>query len=90
MPSTRNLLVNALLIGGLSAPILLAQAPPPAAVVFENVRIFNGTAGRLSGPSNVLIVGNVIKTISSTPIADPPGSRWVRLSFVQEVSHADE
>ena len=79
MPSIRNLLVNALLIGGLSAPILLAQAPPPAAVAFENVRIFNGTAGRLSGPSNVLIVGNVIKTISSTPIADPPGTTVERI-----------
>jgi imidazolonepropionase-like amidohydrolase len=40
-------------------------------VIFENVRIFNGSFDQLSAPSNVLVVGNVIKTISADPIADP-------------------
>jgi imidazolonepropionase-like amidohydrolase len=75
--------MNALLIfvlsGGLSASLLLAQPPPAGAVIFESVRIFNGTEGRLSAPSNVLVVGNVIKTVSSTPIADPPGTTAERI-----------
>src|SRR5262245_19204267 len=45
----------------------------PSGVLFENVRIFNGTRGQLSGPYNVLVVGSVIRTISSASIADPPG-----------------
>ena len=55
-----------------SMTALLAQAPPAAAVIFENVRIFNGTA-TLSAPSHVLVVGNIIRTISTAPIADPAG-----------------
>lgn len=30
----------------------------PSSVLFENVRVFNGTSGRLSSPVNVLIVGD--------------------------------
>ena len=48
-------------------------------VLFENVRIFNGTDDRLSSPSNVLVVGNVIKTISTTPIAASPASTVTRI-----------
>lgn len=48
-----------------------AQAAPPRATLFENVRIFDGKSDKLSPPSNVLIVGNLIKSISTTPIADP-------------------
>jgi len=47
------------------------QAPQPASVIFENVRIFNGTSDQLSAPSNVLIMGNVITAISTKPIAAP-------------------
>lgn len=79
MPSIRRASTSALLILGLSAPHLLAQEPRPSAVIFENVRVFNGTAGRLSGPSNVLVTGNIIRTISSAPIADPAGTTVVRI-----------
>ena len=48
---------------------LNAQTPPPAATVFQNVRIFDGKNGQLSGPSHVLVRGNKIERISSTPIA---------------------
>jgi imidazolonepropionase-like amidohydrolase len=51
----------------------------PASVIFENVRIFDGTASRLSGPSNVLVVGNVIKTISSDPIPVAPQTSITRI-----------
>jgi imidazolonepropionase-like amidohydrolase len=56
-----------------------SQSNQPAAVIFENVRIFNGTSDRLSAPSNVLVVGNVIKTISTAPIADPPATSVTRI-----------
>ena len=56
-----------------------SQSNQPAAVIFENVRIFNGTSDRLSAPSNVLVVGNVIKTISTAPIADPLATSATRI-----------
>jgi imidazolonepropionase-like amidohydrolase len=65
-----NLLNAVLVVGCLSAPVALAQ-DRPSGVLFENVRVFNGTSDRLSAPSNVLVVGGVIRTISSGPIADP-------------------
>jgi imidazolonepropionase-like amidohydrolase len=49
-----------------------AATPPPASggavTVFQNVRIFDGKSGRLSGPSHVLVRGNTIERISATPI----------------------
>ena len=74
-----NLLNAVLVLGCLSAPVALAQDRPPGGVLFENVRIYNGTADRLSAPSNVLVVGNVIRTISSGPIADPAGVEVQRI-----------
>jgi len=41
---------------------------PPPVTVFQNVRIFDGTSSRLSGPSHVLVRGNRIERISATPI----------------------
>lgn len=47
-----------------------ASAQQPAAVtVFENVRIFDGKSPALSAPSNVLVRGNIIERIATTPIA---------------------
>ena len=68
-----------LILAAAMAPAADAQAPQPAGVIFENVRIFNGTSDRLTAPSNVLVVGNVIKTISGTPIADPPATSVTRI-----------
>lgn len=53
---------------GLATP-LGAQTPATATTLFQNVRIFDGNAGQLSGPSYVLVRGNRIERISSTPIA---------------------
>jgi imidazolonepropionase-like amidohydrolase len=65
--------VNAVLVvTSLLTPGAYAQ-DQPAGVLFENVRIFDGTNGKLSGAANVLVAGNVIRTISSAPIADPAG-----------------
>jgi imidazolonepropionase-like amidohydrolase len=40
-----------------------------AVTVFENVRIFDGKSDALSAPSNVLVRGNIIERIASTPIS---------------------
>ena len=63
----RPIVLVVILMCGLAVP-LDAQTVAPAATVFQNVRIFNGKAGRVSGPSHVLIRGNRIERISSTPI----------------------
>ena len=39
-----------------------------AVTVFENVRIFDGSHPSLSAPSNVLVRGNIIEKISTSPI----------------------
>lgn len=44
------------------------SAQRPSRVLFENVRIFNGTSTDLSGPSYVLVENNKIQTISAEPI----------------------
>ena len=75
----RNAL-GALAFGLAAAGAAHAQVPHPAAIVFENVRIFDGASDRLSAPSSVLVVGNVIKSISSAPIDAPPGSTVVRIA----------
>ncbi len=49
--------------------LLPAQAQQDGDVLFQNVRIFDGRNGALSGPSNVLIRNNKIEKISTGPIA---------------------
>jgi imidazolonepropionase-like amidohydrolase len=43
-----------------------------AQTLFTNVRIFDGKSSTLTAPSNVLIRGNIIERISTTPIAADP------------------
>lgn len=65
--------------GSVTAAIFLVLVCAPAwgadsrqsAVIFENVRIFDGTSSRLSPPSNVLVSGNIIRSISAASIAAP-------------------
>lgn len=71
---------------GLLAPasMALAQTPaaplPAVATIYENVRIFDGRSDRLSPASNVLVVGSLIRSISTGAIADPPGTLVTRLA----------
>jgi len=52
-----------------------AQSTPQAtATLYENVRVFDGTSTKLTAPTNVLVVNNLIKTISAKPIAIPQGT----------------
>jgi imidazolonepropionase-like amidohydrolase len=70
-----RILRTAVVALGLTASAVHAQVVPAQAVLFENVRIFNGTSERLSPPSNVLVVGNRIERISAGPIPAEDPSR---------------
>jgi hypothetical protein len=51
-----------------------AQAPPPGpSTLFENVRVFDGKGGALSGPLNVLVEGGIIAEIAADPIPRAAG-----------------
>ncbi len=60
--SGREMLAAALLLG-------LCATASADDVLFENVRIFDGKGAALSAPSNVLVQGNLIARISTSPIA---------------------
>ena len=74
-----NLLTAILILGCATAQAVYAQDSQVTGVIIEDVRIFDGRSDRLSAPSNVLVVGNVIRTISSTPIADVAGMKVQRI-----------
>ncbi len=59
---------------GLLPTYALAQQAPPPATIFENVRIFDGKTATLSAPSHVLVRGNTIARISSSPISGETGA----------------
>ncbi len=63
-------IVAATSIVGVWGQALAQQAPAAtdAATLFQNVRIFDGKSGAISGPSNVLVKGRTIARISSAPI----------------------
>jgi len=71
----RALLVTLLLIQTGVSSAVRAQGSPPvsaATTLFQNVRIFDGKGSSLSAPSNVLVKGNIIESISTAPIAADP------------------
>lgn len=69
--------ITAAVLFGVAAP-LSAQTQPAGSTLFQNVRIFDGTGRPLSGPSHVLVRGNKIERISSTPIvSDRPADAVV-------------
>jgi len=72
-------LCTLLFLGGGIVQAAHAQIQQATAVIFENVRILNGTADRLSEPSNVLVVGNAIRSISKEPIVAPVGTTPTRI-----------
>ncbi|WP_225894695.1 metal-dependent hydrolase family protein [Leptolyngbya sp. O-77] len=49
-------------------------------VVFQNVRVFDGTSPRLSGPTNVLVIDNKIERISTSPIPVPADLRTLLIN----------
>lgn len=75
----KNLLTAILLLGCATSHAVHAQDSQVTGVIIEDVRVFDGRSDRLSAPSNVLVVGNVIKTISGTPITDVAGMTVQRI-----------
>ena len=75
----RRAAFSLLLLVTLSYPgaVLAQDEQPGGAVLFENVRIFDGSGSALSAPSNVLVEGNIIARIATTPIAADPGTRVI-------------
>src|SRR5215510_11909743 len=65
-PSSKLVGLSLLICGWLvsAAP---AQDSQPSAVLFEDVRVFDGKSAGLSGPTNVLVRGNKIEKISTAP-----------------------
>lgn len=66
-----NLASRGLLFSAMALPtIAFAQKPaaPAPVTLFQNVRVFDGRTGTVSGPTNVLVKGNLIARISSAPI----------------------
>lgn len=57
-----------------SMTALAQSAPQTSATLYENVRVFDGTSEKLTPPTNVLVVNNLIKTISVKPISIPAGT----------------
>jgi imidazolonepropionase-like amidohydrolase len=62
-----KLVVLSLFIFGWLAYAAPAQDSHPSAVLFEDVRVFDGKSAALSGPTNVLVRGNKIEKISTAP-----------------------
>jgi len=57
-----------------SLTALAQSVPQTSATLYENVRVFDGTSEKLTPPTNVLVVNNLIKTISVKPISIPAGT----------------
>jgi imidazolonepropionase-like amidohydrolase len=74
-----NLLTAILILGCATAQAVYAQDSQITGVIIEDVRIFDGRSDQLSAPSNVLVVGNVIRTISSMPITEVAGMKVQRI-----------
>jgi imidazolonepropionase-like amidohydrolase len=54
-----------------------ASAVESGAILFQNVRIFDGRNAALSAPSNVLVRGDKIERISTSPISSGPGTQVI-------------
>jgi imidazolonepropionase-like amidohydrolase len=76
----KSALIALVILGGATAWTARAQNTQPAGVLFENVRVFTGTSDRVSAPSHVLVVGNVIRQLSTAPIVAPPEMSVTRIS----------
>jgi imidazolonepropionase-like amidohydrolase len=66
-------------VAALGAAPAFAQ-PAKGAVLFENVRIFDGMTDGLSAPSNVLVQGTTIRTISAAPVTPPADTATLRIA----------
>ena len=70
----RALLALAIAVHAAGALAQSPAPPPTPAVLFNNVRVFDGRSSALSAPSNVLVVGNQIRRIAAGAIAPEPNT----------------
>jgi len=69
MTSVSRCGLTAVIVAGLTGlPAARAQDASGAVTLFENVRVFDGRSAALSAPSHVLVRGNIIERVSTTPI----------------------
>ena len=66
---------------GVISTLLHAQEPSTpqpsnSVTLFQNVRVFDGKSSTLSAPTNVLVRGNKIEKISSTPFPLTVAPTW--------------
>ncbi len=61
-------MVSFLLLPLIHAQNAAAPSPQPPAVLFHNARVFDGVKEEVWGPADVLVQGNKITKISTTPI----------------------
>jgi len=69
LPIWKRLCTTLVVVTCFTSVRLIAQDVQPTVVLFQNVRVFDGKSGVISGPSNVLVRGNKIERISTAPIA---------------------
>jgi len=79
-PKRRQLDTTLVIVTVLISVRLIAQDVRPTVVLFQNVRVFDGKSGTLSGPSNVLVRGNKIERISTAPI---PTDRSAKTQIIE-------
>jgi imidazolonepropionase-like amidohydrolase len=63
-----------------AAALLAGPAAAADAVLFEGVRVFNGTSPTLSAPTNVLVVGKRIAAIGDGALPVPEGAIVTRIA----------
>ncbi len=69
---TRVLIVAVVALGMGGVSVAQPVAAPPPVTLFQNVRVFDGKGDTVSGPTSVLVRGNLIERISATSIAPEP------------------
>jgi imidazolonepropionase-like amidohydrolase len=66
-------ITTAVIVSSLTTAPCVAQVQQGTAVLFQNVRIFDGRSAALSAPSNVLVRGNKIEKISPATATSDAG-----------------
>lgn len=74
MTSIRYLTLTGALLASAMLPSFNAHAQATSSTLFQNVRVFDGKSNALSPPSNVLVKGNKIESVSTTAINSEPGT----------------
>ena len=79
-PKWRQLGTTLVVVTAFISVRLIAQDVQPTVVLFQNVRVFDGKSGTLSGPTNVLVRGNKIERISTAAI---PTDRSAKTQIIE-------